>query len=102
MFDIGFSELLLIALVALLVMGPERLPETVRSIALWIGRLKQMLANARKDVDYFRQMAIAQSAAHQIADGVFATVDAACDKGDPQGMVLQLVDLLARNPQAKA
>jgi 3-hydroxyisobutyrate dehydrogenase-like beta-hydroxyacid dehydrogenase len=60
------------------------------------------LANARKDVDYFRQMAIAQSAAHQIADGVFATLDAACDKGDPQGMVLQLVDLLARNPQAKA
>lgn len=60
------------------------------------------LANARKDVDYFRQMAITQSAAHQIADGVFATLDAACDKGDPQGMVLQLVDLLARNPQAKA
>ena len=51
MFDIGFSELLLIALVALLVMGPERLPETVRSIALWIGRLKQMLANARKDLE---------------------------------------------------
>jgi len=51
MFDIGFSELLLIALVTLLVMGPERLPQTVRSISLWIGRLKQMLASARRDLE---------------------------------------------------
>lgn len=51
MFDIGFSELLLIALVTLLVMGPERLPQTVRSISLWIGRLKQMLAKARQDLE---------------------------------------------------
>ena len=51
MFDIGFSELLVIALVTLLVMGPERLPQTVRSISLWIGRLKQMLASARRDLE---------------------------------------------------
>lgn len=51
MFDIGFSELLLIALVTLLVMGPERLPQTVRSISLWIGRLKQMLTKARRDLE---------------------------------------------------
>jgi|TARA_B110000977_G_scaffold58160_1_gene79077 sec-independent protein translocase protein TatB len=51
MFDIGFSELLVIATVALIVMGPERLPQTVRSISLWIGRFKQMLASARKDFE---------------------------------------------------
>ena len=51
MFDIGFSELLVIATVALIVMGPERLPQTVRSISLWIGRLKQMIASARKDFE---------------------------------------------------
>ena len=51
MFDIGFSELLVIATVALIVMGPERLPETVRSISLWIGRFKQMLSSARKDFE---------------------------------------------------
>ena len=51
MFDIGFSELLLIALVTLLVMGPERLPQAVRSISLWLGRLKQMLASARRDLE---------------------------------------------------
>ncbi len=51
MFDIGFSELLLIGLVTLLVMGPERLPQTVRSVSLWIGRLKQMVSKARKDLE---------------------------------------------------
>ena len=51
MFDIGFSELLVIAIIALIVMGPERLPETVRSIGLWVGRLKQMFANARQDLE---------------------------------------------------
>ena len=51
MFDIGFSELLVIATVTLIVMGPERLPQTVRSISLWIGRFKQMLASARKDFE---------------------------------------------------
>jgi sec-independent protein translocase protein TatB len=51
MFDVGFSELLLIALVSLLVMGPERLPQVVRSVSLWIGRLKQMLASARRDLE---------------------------------------------------
>jgi sec-independent protein translocase protein TatB len=52
MFDIGFSELLVIATVALIVMGPERLPQTVRSISLQIGRIKQMLASARKDFEH--------------------------------------------------
>jgi sec-independent protein translocase protein TatB len=51
MFDIGFSELLVIAIITLIVMGPERLPQTVRSISLWIGRLKQMLASARRDFE---------------------------------------------------
>ncbi|MCM2321560.1 MAG: Sec-independent protein translocase protein TatB, partial [Pseudomonas sp.] len=39
MFDVGFSELLLVALVALLVLGPERLPGAARTAGLWIGRL---------------------------------------------------------------
>jgi sec-independent protein translocase protein TatB len=51
MFDIGFSELLVIAIIALIVMGPERLPETVRSIGLWVGRMKQMFANARQELE---------------------------------------------------
>src|SRR5690554_309976 len=51
MFDMGFFELLLIAIVALLVIGPERLPDTVRSVSLWIGRLKRSLRETRSEIE---------------------------------------------------
>ena len=51
MFDIGFSELLLIAVMALVVIGPKRLPETVRFTGLWIGRLKRSLTRAYQEMD---------------------------------------------------
>ena len=51
MFDIGFLELLVIALITLVVMGPERLPEAIKTISLCIGRLKQQLAKTRQDIE---------------------------------------------------
>ena len=48
MFGISFTELLLVGLVALLVLGPERLPGAARTAGLWIGRLKRSF-NALKD-----------------------------------------------------
>ena len=51
MFDIGFLELLVIALITLVVMGPERLPEAIRAIGLWIGRLKQIWSKTRQEIE---------------------------------------------------
>lgn len=51
MFDIGFSELVLTALVALLVFGPEKLPQAARVTGLWIGRIKRTLAETRREVE---------------------------------------------------
>ncbi|MCL7462777.1 Sec-independent protein translocase protein TatB [Pseudomonas sp. NW5] len=51
MFDIGFSELLLVALVALLVLGPERLPGAARTAGLWIGRIRRSFAAIRSEVE---------------------------------------------------
>ncbi len=51
MFDIGFLELLLIAVVSLIVMGPKRLPQAVRSISLWPGRFKQVFSSARQQLE---------------------------------------------------
>ncbi len=51
MFGIGFSELLLIAVVTLLVVGPEKLPETIRSLSLKLARLKRMWNNAKTDLE---------------------------------------------------
>lgn len=51
MFDIGFTELLLVGLVALMVLGPERLPGAVRTTGLWVGRLKRSFSNIKAEVE---------------------------------------------------
>ncbi|ODS24157.1 twin arginine-targeting protein translocase TatB [Candidatus Endobugula sertula] len=47
----GFFEILLIAVVVLLVVGPERMPDAVRSTLLTIGRVKRMLSTAFQDIE---------------------------------------------------
>lgn len=51
MFDIGFWELALIAVVALLVVGPERLPAFARALGVWVGRLRRFVSQVRDDVE---------------------------------------------------
>jgi sec-independent protein translocase protein TatB len=49
-FDIGFWELLLIALVALVVVGPERLPKLIRVTGLWLGRANASVQSIRSEI----------------------------------------------------
>lgn len=51
MFEIGFSELLLVAVIGLLVLGPERLPTAVRTASLWIGRIRRQFNEIRTEVE---------------------------------------------------
>jgi len=51
MFDIGFSELLFVALIALLVLGPERLPSALRTLGLWIGRARHSVDNIKTTIE---------------------------------------------------
>lgn len=51
MFDIGFLEIFLVAIVALLVLGPERMPAAVRMVGLYLGRIKRSLADVRSQVE---------------------------------------------------
>ncbi len=51
MFDIGFSEMLLIGLIALIVLGPKRLPEVARSAGQWVGKLRRFVENVKRDID---------------------------------------------------
>lgn len=50
MFDIGFWEILLIAVVALIVVGPERLPRLIRVTGLWIGRAQASVQAIRNEI----------------------------------------------------
>ena len=50
MFDIGFFELLVVGVVALLVLGPERLPSAARTCGLWVGRVRRSLASIQSEI----------------------------------------------------
>ena len=51
MFDIGLSELMVIAVVALVVIGPERLPKVARTAGLLLGRLQRYVSDVKSDIN---------------------------------------------------
>ncbi|MGH8558564.1 MAG: Sec-independent protein translocase protein TatB [Methylococcales bacterium] len=51
MFDIGFWELVVVGVVALIVVGPERLPQVARVLGVWLGKAQQTLRSVRKDIE---------------------------------------------------
>ena len=51
MFDIGFWELALIGVVALLVVGPDRLPALARTVGLWAGKIRRYVSTVRDDIE---------------------------------------------------
>ncbi len=51
MFDIAFSELLIIGVIALIVIGPERLPKVARTAGQWLGKLNRYVSQVKQDID---------------------------------------------------
>ena len=51
MFDVGFSEVVIIAIIALVILGPERLPKVARTIGFWVGKARRMVADVKSDID---------------------------------------------------
>jgi sec-independent protein translocase protein TatB len=51
MFDLGFTELMLIGIVALVVIGPERLPKVARTAGQWLGKLNRYVSQVKQDID---------------------------------------------------
>ncbi|QAY77363.1 Sec-independent protein translocase protein TatB [Sphingosinicella sp. BN140058] len=51
MFDIGYSELLVVAIVALIVIGPKDLPRVMRTVGQWVGRARGMARHFRSGID---------------------------------------------------
>lgn len=50
MFDIGFAELLIVAVVALVVLGPEKLPVAARTLGLWLGRIRRTVGSIQAEI----------------------------------------------------
>lgn len=51
MFDMGFAELLVIAVIGLLVIGPKRMPEAIRVLGYWLGKLRRSVHSARQEME---------------------------------------------------
>lgn len=51
MFDIGFAELIIIGVVGLLVIGPERLPSAIRTGSMWLRRIRRGFSDIKREVE---------------------------------------------------
>ncbi len=51
MFDMSFLELLVVGVIALIVLGPERLPKAARTVGLWVGKAKQGFESIKSEID---------------------------------------------------
>ena len=51
MFDIGFAELLIIAVVGLVVLGPDKLPIAARTVGLWVGKARRTLGGIQAEIN---------------------------------------------------
>ena len=51
MLNIGMTELLFFGIIALLVLGPEKLPEAARFVGKWYGKIKRTISNVQNDID---------------------------------------------------
>ena len=83
MFDVGFSEIVVIAVVALIVIGPERLPKVARTLGHLFGRMQRYVNDVKSDIsremelDELRKLqASVQDAAHAIEQSVSKEVSA--------------------------
>ncbi len=83
MFDVGFSEIVVIAVVALIVIGPERLPKVARTLGHLFGRMQRYVNDVKSDIsremelDELRKLqASVQDAAHAIEQTVTKEVSA--------------------------
>jgi sec-independent protein translocase protein TatB len=82
MFDIGFWELALIGVVALIVIGPEKLPAVARTMGYWIGKTRRFVASVQEDLnreigkaDELKRLLEEQSKIKEIHEIIEHTVD---------------------------
>jgi len=82
MFDIGFSELLLIAVVALVVLGPERLPKAARFAGLWVRRARAQWYAVKSELEHELAAEELQRSLRETRDAVQRTGDELRATGD--------------------
>ncbi|MGH8750469.1 MAG: Sec-independent protein translocase protein TatB [Burkholderiales bacterium] len=105
MFDVGFSEIMMIALVALIVIGPERLPKVARTLGHLFGRLQRYVAEVKADIDREVRMddlkklqSSVQESARNIEQSVTQEVQAAQSQAKAVAADLEAADSAPKRP----
>jgi sec-independent protein translocase protein TatB len=70
LFDVAFSELVVIAIVALIVIGPEKLPKVARALGVLAGRMQRYVATVKADINREMQFEDLQKLQQEIKQGV--------------------------------
>ncbi|TSA40794.1 MAG: Sec-independent protein translocase subunit TatB [Betaproteobacteria bacterium] len=107
MFDIGFGEIFVIALVALIVIGPERLPKVARTLGHLLGRMQRYVSDVKADIsremelDELRKLqSTVEEAARSIEQSVHQEVRATESQLDT--LTAAVTDLAPASPAAEA
>lgn len=79
MFDVGFSELLIIAVVALLVLGPERLPKAARFAGLWVRKARAQWYSVKSELELELAQEEMKKHLHEAENSIKAPVQALTD-----------------------
>ena len=83
MFDIGFSELLVIGVVALIVIGPEKLPRVARTVGHLLGRMQRYVADVKADINKeieLEELRKMRDSMHKAASDIQTSVDQEMNK----------------------
>jgi sec-independent protein translocase protein TatB len=75
MFDIGFSELMVIGIVALIVIGPERLPKVARTLGHLLGRAQRYVSDVKSDINREMQLDELKKLQSQVTDSARSLED---------------------------
>lgn len=105
MFDVGFSELVLIALVALIVIGPERLPKVARTVGVLLGRLQRYVSDVKSDINRELQLDELKKFREQVSSQAREMQDSMTSEmrtvEDSLNQSIAPPEILSAEPQAK-
>lgn len=72
MFDFGFSEIVVILMISLIVLGPERLPKAARQVGLWVGKIRAFVSSAKSDLSQQLDASELSSVKQEITESIHA------------------------------
>lgn len=103
MFDFGFSELMVIGAVALVVLGPEKLPVVARTAGEWLGKAQRLVAQVKSDIEReaeLSELKKIQEEAKSVADDITKTVKGEADAIEGEMKALEKdVDSVAKTAE---